>query len=84
MHQLDNWPTFLVTPELFSGQGFVRMDFAAMLGRVPEQQDAVALEIKMADSKCSHSAIITPPEHRPLAMLAEIYIDLPQNMPIRI
>jgi hypothetical protein len=84
MHLLENWPTFLVTPELFSGQALVRMDLAVMLGRLPDQRDAVALETMMAYTKCTNSAIIVPPEHRPIVMMSEVYLDIPLNMPIRV
>jgi hypothetical protein len=84
LHQLQNWPVFLVTSDVFSGNALGRMDAAFVFRYRPEMSSLVALEYQMAFSGCHRSVLVTPSTDRGLFHLADAFNDFRLYMPIRI
>ena len=84
LHRLTNWPVFLVTSDVFSGQPFFRMDAVFLFKYEPEGKELLVLERQMAFSRCSVSAVSVPPTYRGLAALAKAYTFFELCCPVRI
>jgi len=83
-HRLQNWPTFLVTSDVFSGMAFGRVDAAFVFAHKHEMEAHVVLERQMAYSAGAISALITPATEQGLFSLADHYNDFRCYLPIRI
>lgn len=84
LHLLQNWPVFLVTTDVFSGNTLYRMNAALVIQHKPDADALTALEYQMAFSYCSLSAVITPPTERGLFALASAYSVFKLGVPIRL
>jgi hypothetical protein len=84
LHQLQNWPVFLISSEIFSGNALGRMDAALVFKRRPDGGDLVSLEYQMAFNNCEVSAVVTPATDLGLFDLARAYNNLKFYLPMRI
>jgi GrpB-like predicted nucleotidyltransferase (UPF0157 family) len=84
LHQLQNWPVFLVASDVFSGNAFGRMDAAFVFRHRHEMSSLVALEYQMAFNACFRSALVSPATEQGLFHLADAYNDFRLYLPIRI
>lgn len=84
LHQLENWPVFLVTSDLFSGVPFFKTDCVFVFKYQPNGQENVILERQMAFSSCSVSAIVAPPTFVGLSELVKAFTFFELSLPLRI
>lgn len=82
--QLRNWPVFLVSSEVFSGNALAVMNAAFVFSRTLDMESLVALEYKMAFNGCFKSVLVAPLTDHGLASLGASVNDFRNYQPIRL
>ena len=80
----QNWPVFVVSPEVFSGTVCGKLDAAFLFKSKVETDEAMALEIRVALEHCSTTVSVFPKSEVGLSNLADHYATLKLCVPIRI
>ena len=81
---LENWPVILVTPLLFSGLSFGKLDLAIVFGEKQSLEDLFSLERHAALAGCNRTVVVFPHDDRGLQDLADAYTDFFHSFPVRI
>lgn len=80
-----NWPVFLVTPDIFSGQPFGRrLDAVFVFKEKAVFESSLALERMMALEGCTVSYEVFPSTEEGLYQAADQYSTLRHTLPVRI